>query len=206
MKIFYRSTLPGLAAFLFMLMSCSPEYGAHFAPSKHAPSVAAQEQQAETVAPLEADAPVEVPAVVEERAVAAGAQKVISDIEVPVIAPEKTAITAKEQRKVLRQFKKKLKSMDDEEREAFKNQVVNQLKEQQKGMNLSAADNASEQDTARGAVSLVLLVLLAIFIPPLAVFLHQGEINTKFWISLVLSLLFLVPGIIYAFLVIFDAV
>lgn len=206
MKIFYRSTLPGFAAFLFMLMSCSPEYGAHFAPSKQAPSVAVQEQQSEAVAPLEADVPEDVPAVVEERATAAGAEKVITDIEVPAIAPEKTAITAKEQRKVLRQFKKKLKSMNDEEREAFKNQVVNQLKEQQKGMNLSAADNASEQDTARGAVSLALLIVLAIILPPLAVFLHQGEINTKFWISLVLSLLFLVPGIIYAFLVIFDAV
>ncbi|OAV45925.1 hydrogenase expression protein [Lewinella sp. 4G2] len=48
----------------------------------------------------------------------------------------------------------------------------------------------------------ILLIILAILLPPLAVFLHQGEINTKFWISLVLSLLFFLPGVIYALLVI----
>jgi uncharacterized membrane protein YqaE (UPF0057 family) len=50
------------------------------------------------------------------------------------------------------------------------------------------------------------LVLLAILLPPLAVYLHQGEINSKFWISIILTLLFWIPGVIFAFLVIFDAV
>lgn len=48
----------------------------------------------------------------------------------------------------------------------------------------------------------LLLVILAILLPPLAVYLHQGEINTKFWISLILTLLFWLPGIIYALIVI----
>lgn len=48
----------------------------------------------------------------------------------------------------------------------------------------------------------VLLVILAILLPPLAVYLHQGEINTKFWISLILTLLFFLPGIIYALIVV----
>ena len=48
----------------------------------------------------------------------------------------------------------------------------------------------------------VLLVILALLLPPLAVYLHQGEINSKFWISLVLSLLFWVPGVIYALVVV----
>lgn len=48
----------------------------------------------------------------------------------------------------------------------------------------------------------VLLVILAILLPPLAVYLHQGEINTKFWISLLLTLLFWLPGVIYALIVI----
>ena len=56
------------------------------------------------------------------------------------------------------------------------------------------------------AVSKVLLVILAILLPPLAMYLHQGEINNKFWISLVLTLLFWVPGVIYALLVVLDAV
>jgi len=46
------------------------------------------------------------------------------------------------------------------------------------------------------------LVILAILLPPLAVYLHQGEINTKFWISLILTLLFFIPGIIYALIVV----
>jgi len=48
----------------------------------------------------------------------------------------------------------------------------------------------------------LLLVILAILLPPLAVYLHQGEINSKFWIALILTLLFWLPGVIYALIVI----
>lgn len=51
----------------------------------------------------------------------------------------------------------------------------------------------------------VLLVILAILLPPLAVYLHEGEINTKFWIDLVLTLIFWVPGVIYALVVVLGA-
>ncbi len=49
-------------------------------------------------------------------------------------------------------------------------------------------------------------VILAIFIPPLAVYLHEGEINNRFWISLVLTLLVWLPGVIYALLVVTDSI
>jgi uncharacterized membrane protein YqaE (UPF0057 family) len=52
----------------------------------------------------------------------------------------------------------------------------------------------------------VLLAILAILLPPLAVYLKEGEINSKFWISLILTLIFWIPGVIYALLVVFDAV
>lgn len=48
----------------------------------------------------------------------------------------------------------------------------------------------------------LLLVIIAILLPPLAVYLHQGEINSKFWIALVLWLLFYIPGLIYALITI----
>lgn len=48
----------------------------------------------------------------------------------------------------------------------------------------------------------VLLIVLAILLPPLAVYLHQGEVNNKFWISLLLTLLFFIPGVIYSLLVV----
>lgn len=61
-----------------------------------------------------------------------------------------------------------------------------------------------------GDVTLLLLVILAILLPPLAVWLKEGEINVKFWISLLLCLLvfLLWPlwliAIAYALLVVFD--
>lgn len=48
----------------------------------------------------------------------------------------------------------------------------------------------------------LLLVVLAILLPPLAVYLYEGEINNRFWISLILTLLGWLPGIIYALVVI----
>ena len=48
----------------------------------------------------------------------------------------------------------------------------------------------------------LLLVILAIILPPLAVYLHEGEINSKFWLDLLLTLLFILPGIIYALIVV----
>jgi uncharacterized membrane protein YqaE (UPF0057 family) len=50
----------------------------------------------------------------------------------------------------------------------------------------------------------LLLAILCVILPPLAVYLHQGKVtNNKFWISLLLTILFWVPGIIYAILVVF---
>ena len=55
-------------------------------------------------------------------------------------------------------------------------------------------------------VDQVVLIILAILLPPLAVYLHQGEINGKFWLSLLLWFLFILPGVIYALLVVTDSV
>ncbi len=55
-------------------------------------------------------------------------------------------------------------------------------------------------------VEQVALIILAIFLPPLAVYLHQEEVNGKFWLSLILWFLFILPGVIYALLVVTDSV
>lgn len=49
---------------------------------------------------------------------------------------------------------------------------------------------------------LILLVILCFFIPPLAVYLATGEIGFEFWISLLLTLLFFLPGVIYSLIVV----
>ncbi len=64
----------------------------------------------------------------------------------------------------------------------------------------------------------LLLVLLSLFIPPLAVYLHEGDTNNRFWISVLLTVLGYVlfgfagifflgslPGIIYALIVVLGS-
>ena len=50
------------------------------------------------------------------------------------------------------------------------------------------------------------LIVLAILLPPLAVYLYEDEINWKFWVSIALTILIWIPGVIFAFLVIFGQV
>ncbi len=54
---------------------------------------------------------------------------------------------------------------------------------------------ASDEDT-------LLLVIITIFIPPLGMYLYEDEINRRFWLSLLLTLLFYVPGLIYTLVII----
>jgi uncharacterized membrane protein YqaE (UPF0057 family) len=54
------------------------------------------------------------------------------------------------------------------------------------------------------STSTLLLAILAILLPPLAVYLYENAINTKFWISLLLTLFFWIPGVIYALFVVLS--
>ena len=55
---------------------------------------------------------------------------------------------------------------------------------------------------AEPSTNTLLLVILALLLPPLAVYLHEGEANNRFWLSLILTLLFFIPGVIYALIVV----
>ena len=63
---------------------------------------------------------------------------------------------------------------------------------------------AAAAATTPPSTNTVLLVILAILLPPLAVALHEGGINGKFWLSLLLTLLFFLPGVIYALIVVLS--
>ncbi len=90
-----------------------------------------------------------------------------------------------------REYRESLKAMSGKERR--------QLKREQRKAVKAAINDAQDADT-----NTILLVILAILLPPVAVLVHQGEINSKFWIALLLTLLFYLPGLIYALLVIFG--
>ncbi len=89
-----------------------------------------------------------------------------------------------------------LKNLPRKERKERIKEAKKQLKELKRDKK-----NGKSRD-----VDKVILIILAILLPPLAVYLHQGEINKKFWICLLLTLLFILPGIIYALLVVLDEV
>ena len=97
---------------------------------------------------------------------------------------------------------KEFKELSRKERKA-------RIKEAKKAFKEYRAKKKMRDD---GDVELLLLVILAILLPPLAVFLKEGEINIKFWISLILSLLvfLLWPlwliAVAYALLVVFEVV
>lgn len=88
-------------------------------------------------------------------------------------------------------------------------ETFNQLSKKEKNNRFKqvkkAVKNFKEANAGKGQaaeINMLLLILITILIPPLGVYLHQGEINTKFWISLVLTLLFYFPGLIYSLIVI----
>ena len=65
---------------------------------------------------------------------------------------------------------------------------------------------ASLKNSAAADESTILLAILAILLPPLAVYLKEGDLTTNFWVSVILSLLFWVPGVIFALLVVLDVI
>jgi uncharacterized membrane protein YqaE (UPF0057 family) len=108
-------------------------------------------------------------------------------------SPDKAAVSA-----AIKEFK----DLSRKDRKA-------RIKEAKKAFKEYRANKKMRDD---GDVELLLLVILAILLPPLAVWLKEGEINVKFWISLVLSLLvfLLWPlwliAVAYALLVVFGVV
>ena len=85
------------------------------------------------------------------------------------------------------------KSLSKHDRKERMAEVKKELKQYKKDKRSGKGD---------ASTNTLLLVILAILLPPLAVYLHEGEINSKFWIDLILTLIFFIPGIIYALIVI----
>lgn len=52
---------------------------------------------------------------------------------------------------------------------------------------------------------MILKIILAILLPPLAVLLDSG-VSGKFWINLILTLFFFIPGVIHALLIVLKKI
>jgi uncharacterized membrane protein YqaE (UPF0057 family) len=92
-----------------------------------------------------------------------------------------------------------IKSAMEEFKNLSKKEKREKFREVKKALKEYKAEGKSHKDAA---ASTVLQVIFAILIPPLGVFLHEGVINSKFWIDLLLTLLFFLPGMIYALVIV----
>ena len=99
-------------------------------------------------------------------------------------------MTEQKAAELVKQYKEELKNMSKKERKALK-------KDKKKRIKQALKDHKDSKDT-----NLVLLVILAIIFPPLAMGIYEGGLTTRFWISLLLTLLFYLPGLIYTLVII----
>lgn len=122
---------------------------------------------------------------------ASAAKTAVPVAPAPKVAPVAPA-TAEEltvtEAEAMAMAKERLASMTKAEKKEFKKDMREALKQDRRG----------------GGVSII-KIILAVLLPPLAVFLHVG-LGTQFWISLILTLLFWIPGVIYALLVVTDTI
>jgi uncharacterized membrane protein YqaE (UPF0057 family) len=85
---------------------------------------------------------------------------------------------------------------------SFKEMSRAEKKSRIKEVKSAIKDFKENKKSGKASENTLLLVIVAILLPPLAVYLHEGEINKKFWIDLLLTLLFYLPGLIYALVLI----
>lgn len=90
----------------------------------------------------------------------------------------------------------KLDAMTPAERRAFKRAQRQEVKAAIKAHKQAKKSGQSAADDE------LLIIIITILLPPLGVALYEGRVTGKFWLSLLLTLLFYVPGLIYSLLVV----
>lgn len=113
---------------------------------------------------------------------------------------ESIVFSKKEQRKAVRTTVKEMRDWNQYNRTIEESFLVYNNKEG----NMHDAFNKVSVNSRQ--VDDVVLIILGIFIPPLAVYLYEDAITANFWVDLLLTLLFWIPGIVFAMLVMFADV
>lgn len=188
MKIFNYSTLI-VTLLALVTFSCAPKYGAHFNKTKsdfYEPAVAAKTeadiktQSGEIV--LEKKARKQVMASAEKEVypeVPTQIRERLQKYEAKTASIKESDLSEKEEKRAIRKEKKKLKK-----------DLQKEIKEEVKTLKRQEVDN-----------DYVVMMILAIIIPPLGVGLTYG-LTAEFWISLLLTLIFWLPGAIYSVIVV----
>lgn len=230
-----NTTLSAVFAIVAALLitSCAPKYGAYFqssTPAGYGAKAKKSEQPAEQVAPetteasealtaeagtTEAD-PVETKTAIEKALKENNlptTREELSDEDRDMLDRLKTS-TPEMQKEILKaEMKRSLENMTKEERKETRERLKTALKDYRIAKREARRDTQGEQRHADSDLVLVILVILAIVIPPLAVLIHDGGATTNFWVSLLLALLAIIsfpismlPAIIWSLIVILDLV
>lgn len=116
--------------------------------------------------------------------------RAIGVMPAPAVDTEETVAAAKAEHKAM------LEAMSPKQRRQYQRAQRQEVKSA-----IKAHKQAQKNGTAVDDSNL-LIIIITILIPPLGVALYEGGITGKFWISLLLTLLFYVPGLIYSLLVV----
>ncbi len=172
------------------------DFGAHqsaYKQTKQSPAPAAEENKTLSEVALSA---------ADDKAAQAEAEPVLeaNTVVAPVVTP-KTSPKANV-KAVMAEPAVETKTITEAEMMALaKERISSMSKAERKEMKKEMKDAVRQ---SRGGVN-VIEVVLAIFLPPLAVFLHDG-IGTSFWINIILTILGFLPGVIHALLVVTDTI
>ena len=206
--------LPLLLSLLVMgfFSSCSTtKYGAHFQPSKYQhKTYEKQEKVAENAHVLEESTEVAAEQLAERNGAEIQETEMVSpvasikEVKITTEVPKAEALTER-QEEVIREVEERLQNMSRQEKRDLRRQIRKlNLKEYTKDLPVY---NSFEMEGLQQETQVnILALILALILPPLGVYVHQGEVNNKFWISLLLTVLFYVPGQIYSVLVVLGVV
>lgn len=93
----------------------------------------------------------------------------------------------------------KMMNIAKDYKSTLKNMSKKEKKQQRKEIKKAIKDYKDNKDAGTNTL---LLVIVAILLPPLAMGIYEGGLTTRFWLSLLLTLLFYLPGLIYTLVVI----
>lgn len=113
----------------------------------------------------------------------------------PNMANEEATVAAEKlttSLEALHNFKAEKKTMTRKERRTTRKAIKKDLKSAVKDFK-QATD-----------IDLTALIIITILIPPLGMYLYEGSATSRFWLSLILTLLFYIPGLIYTLIVILE--
>ncbi|WP_317131332.1 YqaE/Pmp3 family membrane protein [Pontibacter mangrovi] len=200
-----------LATGQFLFSCSSAEYYTFKPGNTEAYNTAKPKPAAPEVAPVTEVAPAVAETMVattEETEMAAADEPVLeastSTAPAPALAPRKEAKVANVPAAATEEVTLEKREMTVVEAEALA-MAKEHLKNMTKAEKKELKKEVKEMMRQSGSRTSVVEIILAVLLPPLAVFLHDG-IGTSFWINIILTLLFFIPGIIHALLVVTDTI